>query len=546
VIENNKIGYINRQGQIVLPPIYRGGEQFSEGLAPVRLKGRYGYITEKGNFVIDAQFDLARPFSAGLALVYKDGHPYFIDHKGQSPFDCSYTAIQSFRYSLALIKTHSGKWGAIDHSGELILDTVYDIIRDFNEGLATVMIRTKVGYKTGLVDTLGNVIVAPGGYKYIGDFNEGYAHVKTKQDNNNFIDRTGKLVFRKPFQQNIDIDNTPFGDGIAIITINDHYGFIDLRGRVLLNDPTVTQVRPFSNRRAFIKRNDGYRMIDTRMQPVGTTLFEEVQDGGFINGYAIVQTEKGWGVVDTNARFIIQPNSSVEDFDHSGFTNGLLMATIGGKLAFINTRDEIVWKARDTTPSLTDLNIDYMLRGQFCAYSSPDTIGQEQQGGGWSISRNIPRRQTPRQFEDNKLNLTIDTQKIDTFSRSFNGFPIYLSNTTADTCAFHAQDSRLYMKIQAQDKHGDWKDINYLPSSWCGNSYHIINLEPGAYWKFMMPRFEGDISTILRLRLEYIDKGNPKENKILYSNSIKGNINPAQFWNKQRYYPQGLMDPYFD
>lgn len=47
---------------------------------------------------------------------------------------------------------------------------------------------------------------------------------------------------------------------------------------------------------------------------------------------------------------------------------------------------------------------------------------------------------------------------------------MYVVNNTTNKITFNAQDSRLYMKMQAKDSAGEWKDIEYLPSSWCGNS----------------------------------------------------------------------------
>ena len=102
------------------------------------------------------------------------------------------------------------------------------------------------------------------------------------------------------------------------------------------------------------------------------------------------------------------------------------------------------------------------------------------------------------------------------------------------------------MKMQALDKDNNWRVIEYLPDSWCGISYHLLTLEPGAYWKFVIPNFDGEMRTKLRIQLQYIDKTDPKKDRLLYSNIIDGEINPAQLWNKRPYYPQGIMDPYVD
>src|ERR1700754_5160623 len=69
ISENNKIGYIDKEGKVILPAIYLNGGEFSEGLAPVRQKGRYGFIDGTGRFVISQKFDWAEPFVNGLAMV---------------------------------------------------------------------------------------------------------------------------------------------------------------------------------------------------------------------------------------------------------------------------------------------------------------------------------------------------------------------------------------------------------------------------------------------------------------------------------------------
>lgn len=599
ISENNKIGYIDKEGKVILPAIYPGGGEFSEGLAPVRLKGRYGFIDGTGRFVISPKFDWAESFVNGLAIVYEEGHPYYIDHTGNSPFPCNYSAISSFSHGLARVRSASGRMGLIDQGGQLVVDTLYSKIGDLCDGLYVVEIRNSKGkWKSGVIDTMGLVIVRPGTYTDIKDFKDGYAVVELKTDVTGLIDRKGRLLFSRPYKNRVYVDANAFGNGIGTINLSasgkSYPGFVDTHNQLLLDDSTVKDIRPFSNGRAFVKREDDeYRMIDTRMQVVGTVKFSDVHEPGFINGYAMVKTADGWGFIDTNARFVVKPayddihecgivnnyfffrtykgdstfygvatldgkeicKSYLEDIDRSGFMNGLLKVVIHGKLAFLNTEGKVVWQSKtsysekNTTsihPALSDVNVDYMMRGYFYAYSSPEKTEENIHGGGWAISNNFPKKLSGKRFEENSLSITIDTHTTDTFARSYNGYPVYVANTTTDTCQFHAQDSRLSMQMQALDREGNWKDIDYLPSSWCGNSYHVLSLEPGAYWKFVIPKFEGEIPTKLRIQLEYIDALHPKNDKVIYSNTIDGAINPAQFWNKRRYYPQGIMDPYND
>ena len=71
ITHDNKVGYINEKGSIVINPIFLNGNDFSEGLAAVRLNGTYGFINETGEFVIKPQFDFASNFEIEFLLFQK-------------------------------------------------------------------------------------------------------------------------------------------------------------------------------------------------------------------------------------------------------------------------------------------------------------------------------------------------------------------------------------------------------------------------------------------------------------------------------------------
>ena len=56
---------------------------FSEGLATVKLDGKYGFINTKGKEVIPCKYDYAGEFSEGLAKVGLDGKDGYINTKGK-------------------------------------------------------------------------------------------------------------------------------------------------------------------------------------------------------------------------------------------------------------------------------------------------------------------------------------------------------------------------------------------------------------------------------------------------------------------------------
>lgn len=68
-----KLGEIDKTGKVVINPQFDWAFNFSEGLAAVKIDGKYGYINKAGTVVIYPQFDVAENFSDGFAVVEIEG-----------------------------------------------------------------------------------------------------------------------------------------------------------------------------------------------------------------------------------------------------------------------------------------------------------------------------------------------------------------------------------------------------------------------------------------------------------------------------------------
>ncbi|MDB5708945.1 MAG: hypothetical protein JWL96_1015 [Sphingomonas bacterium] len=80
----NLCGYADRASmRTVIPARFEMARLFSEGLAAVRVKGRFGYIDETGTLVIAPRFVEAGAFRGGYAEVRIDGASGIIDRHGQ-------------------------------------------------------------------------------------------------------------------------------------------------------------------------------------------------------------------------------------------------------------------------------------------------------------------------------------------------------------------------------------------------------------------------------------------------------------------------------
>jgi hypothetical protein len=203
--------------------------------------------------------------------------------------------------------------------------------------------------------------------------------------------------------------------------------------------------------------------------------------------------------------------------------SGLILTVAGGFLTDC--------KADDLKP----LEVDYMLRGYCYAGGRADKSAI----GGYGRSDNQPRKLNSRMGKSGTVTLMALPDQTVPFSRSYRGFRLRLINDTSSEVAFSASDSRLPILQEALDTRGRWRPIEYLPETWCGNSYHSVYLPARHYFEFAVPIYSGRQRTRLRFVLQREQGGSP-----IYSNEFEGSINPRQFSKKQGHRPTGLMDPY--
>ncbi|GEM_PF-2642732 len=122
-----------------------GGEAAPETLMPFRTaEGKWGF--KKGSrTVIDAKFDNVMQFKDGIARVKLNGKYGFIDEVGETLIEAKYEDAGRFGDGVAPVKS-DGKFGFVDRNGKIVLEAKYDRADSFSGGYAIVNLEGKNGH----------------------------------------------------------------------------------------------------------------------------------------------------------------------------------------------------------------------------------------------------------------------------------------------------------------------------------------------------------------------------------------------------------------
>jgi len=80
---NQRWGFIDTEGRLVIPMKFDQVSQFREGLARARQGRKWGFIDRTGTFVVPPVYEWVMSFGNGVAMVVKDGMIFLVDKKGK-------------------------------------------------------------------------------------------------------------------------------------------------------------------------------------------------------------------------------------------------------------------------------------------------------------------------------------------------------------------------------------------------------------------------------------------------------------------------------
>ena len=135
VVDETGWAYINEKGETVIRPfvVDNGPDYFREGLARFRTDNKFGFFDRRGKIIISAQFDFALPFHEGLAAICTECKE---EPQGE------YRAVKG------------GTWGYINKQGKMVIPVQFEEAGNFEKGKAAVKIKNKKVF----VDKRGTII----------------------------------------------------------------------------------------------------------------------------------------------------------------------------------------------------------------------------------------------------------------------------------------------------------------------------------------------------------------------------------------------------
>jgi len=311
----------------VIPLQYDDASSFCEGLARVKLNGKWGFINKTGEQIVPLQYDSALGFCEGLARVEQSGKWGFVNKTGEQIVPPRYDAAWDYSEGFAEVCL-DGKWGFVNKSGLEITQIKYAEVLAFSEGLATVCLDGYFTGTTGCIDGSGKEVI-PLIYDDLSPCHEGFI-AATHKGLSGYLDKTGTVAV--PFRYSGGVYG--FIDGLARVCVENEsgckYGFIDTLGNEVVAPLYDNTGYRFYGGMAAVQQGNKWGYVDTSGKLVIPCKYEEPYHGwvapGFSNSLVPVRSGGLWGYIDKSGNEVIPFKYESE----SQFRDGLAVVRLSG------------------------------------------------------------------------------------------------------------------------------------------------------------------------------------------------------------------------
>lgn len=329
IVQNGKVGYIDNQGRIVVPPKLdewvRG--EFHNGLLLTGVADG-PYIDPTGKNALDTGFYRNWDFSEGLAVAmrkYTDKKFGYIDSRGNFAIPPQFNAslgdyVWPFSGGFAKIEV-KGSYGFIDDTGKFAIPPTLLNADVFSGGMVRVVLDGPCFVPGSGGCDFGEVVPPNSGKK-----GEPLPSCKFT-----FIDASGRVISAARFD-----GAKAFSEGLAPVKIGSLWGYINKRGAMAIS-PQFDDAMSFSDGVAAVRQRGFYGYIDKSGVLVIAAQFKQASD--FHEGFAYVGgREPGYSYIDHDGKQAFRGSF----VDATNFYYGLAHVQLdgsfqSGRFAYIDT-----------------------------------------------------------------------------------------------------------------------------------------------------------------------------------------------------------------
>lgn len=282
--EDEKYGFVNRNGIEVIPPVYDKASYFSEGYAEIEYNGKCGMIDINGKEIINAEYDDIESSDYNIVAVSKNGKWGYLNMNGNNLTKFEFDDADGFEESNITVVEKNDLCGMINTAGKIVIPIKYDEldlieVKDGTDYNYIDLVRANKKDKYGIID-LNNKTLVPFKYDYL-DFVESNGLIRAEiEDKCGYINRTGEVIIDFKYEAAVD-----FCDGIGLVKKDGKWGGVNSLGEVVI--PFIYEAHrevPYGNNNGLftLKLNNKWGCLNTKGAVQIPFIYD--QFGSFRNG----------------------------------------------------------------------------------------------------------------------------------------------------------------------------------------------------------------------------------------------------------------------
>ncbi len=330
-VGKGEYGIVDTSGNVIAKNIFDEMPVYGGQMFRIKQNNKYGYANKKGAVVINPQFDYAVAFNEEKAIVSVGSKVSIIDPTGKVLVEDLGPGSGMYRFfnGLARCRSLDGKYGFLDATGKRVIEPDLDVADDFEHGRAIASINDRYG----LIDKTGKWIV-PNEYDFFFDLGEGYYQTKTIEGKAGVVDSTGKTILEPIYDEVFHLQKPFFTvekDGLN--------GCYALNGKEIFPPQSSKGIYFFNGRCTIVKENK-YGVIDSTGKIIVPIKYDSI--GIYFKGIASVLVRNKFGAVDLNGVEIISPQFE----ELHPFLNGFAVYKVKNKFGYISIAGKILTEAK--------------------------------------------------------------------------------------------------------------------------------------------------------------------------------------------------------